>query len=86
MEVTNTFPGPTVTSSANTSSIRYIPGAGPNLSADVIEKGMADNCPLGRIALPEDVARVVAFLASGDGGWVNGEHTLRQHLLASHRY
>jgi NAD(P)-dependent dehydrogenase (short-subunit alcohol dehydrogenase family) len=28
--------------------------------------------PLGRIALPVDVARVVAFLASDDGGWVNG--------------
>jgi len=42
------------------------------MSKDVIEKLMADHCPLGRCALPEDVARVVAFLASGDGGWVNG--------------
>jgi 3-oxoacyl-[acyl-carrier protein] reductase len=34
---------------------------------------MADHCPLGRCAVPEDVARVVAFLASEDGGWVNGQ-------------
>ncbi len=34
---------------------------------------MADHCPLGRCAVPEDVARVVAFLASDDGGWVNGK-------------
>jgi NAD(P)-dependent dehydrogenase (short-subunit alcohol dehydrogenase family) len=34
---------------------------------------MADHCPLGRCAEAEDVARVVAFLASADGGWVNGE-------------
>jgi 3-oxoacyl-[acyl-carrier protein] reductase len=34
---------------------------------------MAEHCPLGRCAVPEDVARVVAFLASGDGSWVNGQ-------------
>lgn len=34
---------------------------------------MADHCPLKRCATPEDVARVVAFLASDDGGWVNGK-------------
>lgn len=34
---------------------------------------MAEHCPLKRCAVPEDVARVVAFLASDDGGWVNGE-------------
>lgn len=34
---------------------------------------MADHCPLKRCATPEDVARVVAFLSSDDGGWVNGK-------------
>jgi len=34
---------------------------------------MANHNPLGRCAVPEDVARVVAFLASDDGGWVNGQ-------------
>jgi 3-oxoacyl-[acyl-carrier protein] reductase len=29
--------------------------------------------PLGRIGQPEDVARVVTFLASADSGWVTGE-------------
>jgi len=56
----------------------YIPGGTPDIPAATIEKMMADHCPLGRCALPEDVARVVAFLASGDGGWVNG--TLRHFL------
>lgn len=51
----------------------YIPGGTPEWPAEKIEKLMADHCPLGRCALPEDVARVVAFLASGDGGWVNGQ-------------
>jgi len=66
------------------------------MSKDVIEKLMADHCPLGRCALPEDVARVVAFLASGDGGWVNGTcyalvrrlflYTLVQSLTLLDRY
>src|SRR5246127_1665173 len=29
--------------------------------------------PLGRIGTPEDIARVVAFLASDDSGWLTGE-------------
>jgi len=29
--------------------------------------------PFGRIGAPEDIARVVAFLAGPDGGWVNGQ-------------
>ncbi|CAD0038330.1 NAD(P)-binding protein [Aureobasidium pullulans] len=41
--------------------------------AEKIENLMAEHCPLGRCAVPEDVARVVAFLASGDGSWVNGQ-------------
>lgn len=52
---------------------RYISGGTEDLSAETIEKGMAEACPLGRCALPEDVARVVAFLVSDDAGWVNGE-------------
>ncbi|MCJ1455551.1 hypothetical protein MMC28_005906 [Mycoblastus sanguinarius] len=52
---------------------KYIPGATGDWSAEAIETAMANHCPLGRCALPVDVARVVAFLASEDGGWVNGQ-------------
>lgn len=52
---------------------KYIPGATSDWPAEKIENEMANHCPLGRCALPVDVARVVAFLASEDGGWVNGE-------------
>lgn len=51
---------------------KYIPGATGEWSAEAIETAMANHCPLGRCALPVDVARVVAFLSSEDGGWVNG--------------
>jgi 3-oxoacyl-[acyl-carrier protein] reductase len=29
---------------------------------------------LGRLGIPDDIARVVAFLASDDGGWVTGQY------------
>lgn len=51
----------------------YIPGGKPDWPKEKIEGMMAEHCPLGRCAVPEDVARVVAFLASEDGGWVNGQ-------------
>jgi 3-oxoacyl-[acyl-carrier protein] reductase len=51
----------------------YIPGATPEWPGEKIEKMAAEHCPLKRVALPDDVARVVAFLASEDGGWVNGK-------------
>ena len=34
---------------------------------------MLKTTPLGRVGKPEDVARVVGFLASDDAGWVNGQ-------------
>jgi 3-oxoacyl-[acyl-carrier protein] reductase len=29
--------------------------------------------PFGRLGTPDDIARVVAFLAGPDGGWINGQ-------------
>jgi 3-oxoacyl-[acyl-carrier protein] reductase len=34
---------------------------------------IAKMAPLGRLAEPEDIARVIAFLVGPDGGWVNGQ-------------
>jgi len=52
---------------------RYIPGADATWPAEKIETMMANHCPLKRCAVPLDIARVVAFLVSDDGGWVNGQ-------------
>jgi len=50
----------------------YIPG-GEKLSNDQIDEYAATWSPHNRVGQPLDVARVVAFLASDDGEWVNGK-------------
>ena len=37
------------------------------------EKQLVAMTPLGRMGTPEDIAKVVVFLASGDSGWLTGE-------------
>jgi NAD(P)-dependent dehydrogenase (short-subunit alcohol dehydrogenase family) len=46
---------------------------------DRIEAGLANMCPLKRVAVPADIGRVVAFLASEEGEWINGMSTVRHH-------
>ncbi|KAF2219779.1 hypothetical protein BDZ85DRAFT_304366 [Elsinoe ampelina] len=52
---------------------RYIPGGSADWPQEKIEGLVAGRTPLGRCAEPEDIARVVAFLVSDDGRWVNGQ-------------
>ncbi len=65
--------------------------AGLGITANVINPGptdtgwmtpelktrITDETPLGRLGIPNDVANLVSFLCSADGGWINGQ------LLAS---
>jgi 3-oxoacyl-[acyl-carrier protein] reductase len=51
------------------------PGAAPVLGTD-FHKRMVAETPLGRIAKPEDIGKVAAFLASEDAGWISGETLL----------
>lgn len=50
----------------------YIPG-GAELDDDGVDEYAATWSPLTRVGLPIDVARVVCFLASQDGEWINGK-------------
>ena len=50
----------------------YIPG-GDTLSDDQVDEYAATWSPCGRVGQPLDIARVVCFLASQDGDWVNGK-------------
>lgn len=50
----------------------YIPG-GDKLSDDQVDEYAATWSPMNRVGQPIDIARVVCFLASQDGEWVNGK-------------
>ncbi|TWR29967.1 3-oxoacyl-ACP reductase FabG [Mucilaginibacter pallidiroseus] len=63
IRVNNIAPG--VTETEGTRSAGIIGGD--------LEKQMNANTPLGRTGQPEDIAKVVVFLASDDAGWVTGE-------------
>jgi NAD(P)-dependent dehydrogenase (short-subunit alcohol dehydrogenase family) len=51
---------------------RYIPGATPDWTMDQIEAHVNKWTPLGRIGTPQDIAKVVRFLCTEDGAWMNG--------------
>lgn len=50
----------------------YIPG-GDKLDNDQVDEYAATWSPLARVGQPIDIARVVCFLASQDGEWINGK-------------
>lgn len=43
------------------------------ISPEAVQRSYIDDTPLGRLETPKDVARVVAFLAGADAGFLTGE-------------
>ena len=68
IRVNSVNPGATFSEGARTAGLL---GTGSDF-----EKHNLALTPLGRIGTPEDIAKVVAFLASDDSGWLTGEITL----------
>lgn len=53
---------------------KYIPnGKGDDMSDEELEQAAAGLSPINRLGEPQDVAYVVAFLASEAGRWMNGQ-------------
>jgi 3-oxoacyl-[acyl-carrier protein] reductase len=40
---------------------------------EALKRQIVDETPLGRLGTPGDVANLVSFLCSEQGGWVNGQ-------------
>jgi NAD(P)-dependent dehydrogenase (short-subunit alcohol dehydrogenase family) len=72
--VNSIAPGGVKTDMAADVGYKYLPMADSSWSWEQIEGVVAKRTPLGRIADPIDIARVVSFLASDDAGWVNGQN------------
>lgn len=43
------------------------------MDVDIIDKGLASVCSLGRVGVPKDIGRVVSFLAGPESEWINGK-------------
>lgn len=65
-------PGPTKTDMYHDTCHDYIRG-GASMQQDEIDAVIAKLSPHSRVGEPVDVARLVAFLASEDGEWINGK-------------
>lgn len=65
-------PGGVKTDMAADVGYKYIPGADSSWTIDDIDKFVSARTPMRRMAYPIDIARVVGFLVSEDGGWVSG--------------
>ncbi|KAK1807955.1 hypothetical protein LTR12_017687, partial [Friedmanniomyces endolithicus] len=65
-------PGGTVTDMFHEVSHHYIPG-GEKFTAEERQGMAAHASPLHRNGFPEDIAKVVGFLVSSEGEWVNGK-------------
>jgi tetrahydroxynaphthalene reductase len=65
-------PGGTVTDMFHAVSQHYIPN-GESFTPEERQQMAAHASPLHRNGFPEDIARVVAFLASKEGEWINGK-------------
>ncbi|KAL8699360.1 MAG: hypothetical protein Q9201_006053 [Fulgogasparrea decipioides] len=72
--VNSIAPGGVKTDMATEIGYKYIPGADASWAFERIEQIVAQRTPMQRMAVPADIARVVAFLASGDGGWMSGQN------------
>jgi 3-oxoacyl-[acyl-carrier protein] reductase len=66
-------PGGVKTDMYSENAWHYTPGANPGTDESKLDEGLANFCPLGRVGLPVDIGRVVAFLCSQDGEWINGK-------------
>jgi hypothetical protein len=65
-------------------SWRYAPGCTRSSSLEEIEVALAQGSPLGRCGIPQDIGRIVAFLASPGSEWLNGkQHPVSGVILIS---
>jgi 3-oxoacyl-[acyl-carrier protein] reductase len=65
IRVNSVNPGATLSEGTKTAGLYGVGGD--------IEKQLVAMTPLGRMGTPEDIAKVVAFLASDDSSWLTGE-------------
>ena len=65
-------PGGVKTDMYDENAWHYAPGGYEGMPAEVIDRGLAGMCPLGRVGVPADIGRAVAALCLPESEWING--------------
>lgn len=66
-------PGGVKTDMYDENAWHYVPNGYPGMPMETIDAGLANLCPLKRVGLVSDIAKVVALLVSPDSEWINGK-------------
>jgi len=66
-------PGGVATDMAAEALKDYFPNAGKGMTEDEMQEGFAKMSPFNRPGQPNDIAGVVAFLASKESEWLTGQ-------------
>jgi 3-oxoacyl-[acyl-carrier protein] reductase len=73
MTVNCVAPGGIKSDMFDENSWHYAPGGYKGMPMDVIEKGLASICPLGRVGLPADIGKAICAIVGPDSEWINGQ-------------
>lgn len=66
-------PGGVKTDMYDENAWHYVPNGYPGMPMEMIDAALANFCPLKRVGLTSDIAKVVALLVSPDSEWINGK-------------
>lgn len=66
-------PGGVKTDMYDENSWHYVPGGYKGMSMDIIDKGLANICPLKRVGVPADIGKAISALCLEESEWINGE-------------
>jgi 3-oxoacyl-[acyl-carrier protein] reductase len=72
MTVNAIAPGGVKTDMFDENAWHYVPGGYKDMPMDIIDKGLANMCPLKRVGTPADIGKAVFTLCSDEGEWING--------------
>ena len=70
-------PGGVKTDMYDENSWHYVPGGFKGMSMDIIDKGLANMCPLKRVGYPADIGKAVSLLCMEESEWINGRFPCR---------
>ena len=78
-------PGGVKTDMYEENSWHYVPGGYKGMPIPEIDQGLANFSPLKRVGYPQDISRVVCWLAGPESEWVNGKSQIYFFIYISNR-